>query len=287
MLQHIILAIVVPIAVTAACVLVFRALADDRQAGLRRGAALGLGLAFAVGHWIILDWPSFPPIDSTRWLAYLALAAALLGLVEGGPKLPSWAHWGLRLILAVGTVWLIGKPIFLNSMQGLQIVLAVVGFSLGLLVLWTEIDQLAARVAGVSVPLALTVLATATSFGLVVSHTASLGQLTGALAAGLGVLAALALLFPELKMNRGSSGVVANLLAGLWVSGYFYASLPLYTVLLLWLSPSALWLAEAGPLRNLGPFAKAVLRVLLIAIPAGAAVYLAYQANATPDDYAY
>ncbi|HSR52086.1 MAG TPA: hypothetical protein VLV83_14740 [Acidobacteriota bacterium] len=287
MLQHIILGIVLPILAAAACTLLFRALSDDEESGLRRGAALGLGLAFAVGHWIILAWPPLPPVDSTHWLAYLALAAALLGLVEGGPGLPAAVRWGLRLILAAGTVWLIGKPILQNSMDGAQAALALVGLTLGLLVLWTEIDQLAARTPGVSLPLALTVLATATSVALVLSYTASLGQLTGSLAAGLGTLAAAALLFSKLKLDRGASGVASTLLGGLWISGYFYASLPLYSLLLLWLSPSALWLAEAGPLRDLNPWVKAALRALLIAIPAAAAAYLAHQANATPDDYSY
>ena len=45
-----------------------------------RGALgpLALGLAYLSGHLVITGWVPFPPADTTNWLPYLALAAAML-----------------------------------------------------------------------------------------------------------------------------------------------------------------------------------------------------------------
>src|SRR4051794_3732411 len=68
----------------------------------RWGVAAGLGAGYFVGHLGILGRPPFPGVDSKDWVAWLAIAAALLGIVEAAGSRSARATWLARAGFVLG-----------------------------------------------------------------------------------------------------------------------------------------------------------------------------------------
>ncbi|MCB0218566.1 MAG: hypothetical protein KDH09_02630, partial [Chrysiogenetes bacterium] len=99
MLQAILPSIIGTLLVTTLSA-VFLALAwkpwqDVRPAKPGWGAALGLGMGYALAHGYLVGWPALPPVTGKQWVFALALAAAVIGSVHAlvADKRP--AHFGL------------------------------------------------------------------------------------------------------------------------------------------------------------------------------------------------
>lgn len=250
------------------------------QLGRRESAwpgALALGLAYGAGHWGVIGWPAFPPVDVTHWLPYLALAAMLFGLRDGLWPMPVWQRWALRLTLTGGTLWLLLRPLARNSWTGSQTVWWLAGLGAAFLIVWWQVDTLAERTRGAAIPLALMVLGTGTSIALVLGRSALLGQLAGALTAALGAAWVVSWFHSGLRLARGAVPVIVVLLAGFWLSGYFYAEVPAVTVALLWLAPAGLWAGEWSRAQSLKPWQGALVRAAAVLVPMALALGWAYR----------
>src|SRR5437660_401857 len=73
----------------------------------RWGIAAGLGLGYFAGHWGILGRPPFPGVDTRDWIAWLVLAAALLGMIEAARSSSIWTLWGIRAVFVAGLLALV------------------------------------------------------------------------------------------------------------------------------------------------------------------------------------
>ena len=244
--------------------------------------ALAVGGGFALGHALFLrDLPSFPPQQATAALFYVACGAVLVGLVAS-------AGWGwrasvARLAVSLATPWLVLRNLAARWEETRAVgELGVLG--LGLFAVWSASERWARRRPGASVPLALWLCAAASSWALLLGRTSSYAQLGGVLAATLGAAVVVAWLRPALALV-GGAGAAVLVNGALAITGAYIAYLPREAAALLVLAPLAGWLGERGPLARLRPARGALARMLLVALPCGVAVWLAWRSAPQPYEY--
>ncbi len=242
--------------------------------------AIALSIGYVAGHIGVAGLPPFPPTEATQWLAYLALAGMGLGLVDTlYQKNPAWLRWGLRLLLAGAVVWLLLRPVFEHTWGPAKGIVWMVALGVTLLAFWGQLEALAERQPGAGLPLLLLIVTAASSAILLVSGSALLGQLCGALTAVIGASLVVAWRAPTFSLSRGAPPVVSVLLGGLWLNGYFYAEAPLTSLLLMALSPTAVWVGQTERVQRLAPWQANLVRVGAVLIPAALAVIVAVQAS--------
>lgn len=246
--------------------------------GKQLAFAVAIGGGNAAGHAKSVGWPSLPPGDATHWLLFSALAAIVLGFCYGVGWIARSARVTSFLVLIVGTLLLVLTPKFKY------------GWTAGQGALWVAALTLAASVMGWAVEAAvrnrsnrftllwLLVIGGGTSVALAISGSVLLGQLAAVLAAavfGL-IVASVAGAITERAIVPG----IAVVFSGLIACGYFYAELPWSSALLLVTAPvlSLFVRGEATTRRE-------ILRAVIVAVPVGAAIALAFRASPPVDYY--
>jgi hypothetical protein len=246
----------------------------------RVGAPFGLAVGFAAGQIALVSFPGLFPIDVTLRLPHLALLAATVGMVEvlfpAGPKLT----WGLRGAMGGLMLAALLPPAFEYRFTGAEVVLWPAGLLAAFLSFSWVIDNLSRTTRGVNLPLLLVLLISATAAALTMTYSAMLGQLAGALAAGLGAMGLAALLLSGRTIWPGATAVTATVFSGLLICGHLYSSLPAQSAVGLWLAPFLSALAGVGPLRRSPAWLRRTVRFLLLLIPAGFAVWFAWSSTA-------
>ncbi|HVR28605.1 MAG TPA: hypothetical protein VMS86_03640 [Thermoanaerobaculia bacterium] len=285
-------------AVAAAAVAAAVRLVAGAAPWLRRAAAPpALGAGYAAGHLAALGPPALPPVDTTQGLFYLALAAAVLGLVEAraeasraaGRRGPGSRVTRLLLIgLALG---LSLHPLVRHQWTASAAAVRLTALALIAWLLWRGYDALASRLAGAAAQAAWTTVFAAAAALLLLARTALLAQL----AAGIAVaLLAIALVGRSREAPPfGGRGAEASppSAAGLWflapmlfalvANGAFYAELGVSTAAALAASPlaAAAGLAVGGRRGRLAGVAMAVAGVAVLLAPFVAASAIEYAAD--------
>jgi hypothetical protein len=271
-LRSVLLGLVLPMGVMAASLVL----------GLRwsrwRGATIGLGLGYIIGH-VALAWPAFPPIDVTDRLPWLALAAMVVGLLESLWPISNRLRWATRLSLLALTLLAILGPIARETVRtGAGVAwLAVVGVSA--FVSWVLLERLFNRLSKGGIEWLLVLIAGSSAALLLVSGSLVLGQLGLVLAAVLGALALISWRAARPMLDRGALLVVLSVLTALVLDGHVYAFVPVSSALLLAASPLAAWVDKIGPARRLGPRGAAIVRGLAVMVPLAVAIGLALNAS--------
>jgi hypothetical protein len=255
------------------------------------GAALGLGAGFVASYLTLMPRPAFPPVEATQWLPYAAIAASVLGLLEGLVRLPSVMRWLLRAVLAGVLVAVMVLPIREGRSWGLPMAcVCILGLTAGALLLWWNLEAVATRITGAAVPLSLAVFTVGLGIVCVSSFWAMGGLLAISLAVGCFALAVAGLAAREPSMARGGIGVAAILLLGIGLDSYFYSNLTLTSATLLALTPLTLWVGWLPPLRRLRRWQAALICALAILVPTGVTAGLAlkgYLAESASSEEAY
>jgi len=288
MIQTALLAILLPATIAGVFVLLLSRFGDpERGSGL--GVALGLAFGFSAGQVALVGWPGLLPVDATYRLLHLALAGAAVGVGEVLWKGKAPLLWALRGALAALVLGLLLRSVMEHTWEGNEAVFWLAGLFVAVLVFATVLEQLGRTTRGFELPFLLVLLTSAGSGALVLAHSAFLGQLGGALAAALGAVGVVALIRPSIRLSPGGVPVVTAVYSALLLCGYFFATLPASSAVLLWLAPGAAALGGVGPLAKRPSWQVLVLRVVLLLIVAGVAVYLAYAGNvpSAGDDYGY
>lgn len=287
--------VMVPVVVAGAILMItFRSRAPDRDRSSTGWAvALALGAGYVAGYLTLLGLPPFPPVEANQWIVLLAIVAALLALVDSFHRTPGWLRHGLRLLLSFAVPWLVLGPMREHTWSTGESLLWSAGSGLVLFGLITAAETTTRQSRGVSMPLSLLTLGVGTSLVLALSGSALLGQLGGVLSAALGAVLVFAWWRPDVEMSRGPAAVVLVVLAGLWLSGYFYAEVPAASALLLLGAPGVVWLVLLTPLRRVEkPWKLALVRTTAMLIPVAIAVVIALGSGpeelaAGSYDYAY
>jgi hypothetical protein len=241
-----------------------------------RGALgpLAIGLAYLSGHLMITGWAPFPPSDTTNWLPYFALAAAVLGASCGVLAIKAWARVLIFALVSAGALRLLLKPKFQYGWSFAEGWLWVACLMCALVLLAVILDVLARRTAtALEMPAFLLIVSAGTFGGLMLSGSMLLGQFAAVLAAAL--LGTLVFTIRKVNLGRGIVPVFSLLLVALLVSGYFFAELPAASALLLAFA-SALALVPIGMPSKLLAFG---VRAVLVSVPILIALVLAFRSS--------
>jgi len=259
---------------------------DGRWAG---GAALAAALF--VGQLGLSGLPTAPGGDLTPtgldWLAWVVVAAALLLPIE--PHLGRrWAL--LRGVLAIVTVELVLRNQF-NSRwtEGSTAATWAVGLVALLLLEWLALDRLmrGPRLQG---PLIVWLLAGHLGGLAALTGSVTIGQLSGAVAAGAGAALVAAWWRPRVRLEGAGAGLAAIALTGLTLNAHFFSYTSAQDALLVAAAPLLGLLAQAPPLRRERPWAQTLVTAALVTAPLAVAVvraWLAFESDPYADYYDY
>lgn len=245
------------------------------RAGRPWVAALAVAAGYVAGHAAIIGVPPLPPIDATHWAFHVAWMAGLVAFLPGSarrallalgvPVIVLWPRISQAWSVGVSAAWLIGSALVLYSSAA-------------------GLESLEGRRAARCLPLGLTVGVSLASVTLLLSGSALVAQLAGALAATLGALTVGTWLWPE----RSPSGAVLPFLAifsTLLLVGIHYVEMPLASAILLVLFPLSVALVDLGALRRLPNAAAFAGAALLGGAPAALAALIAWSARPTGGGY--
>ena len=240
-------------------------------AGLATGCGFGAGFVAVAGF-------TFAPAAASDWLLYIAVAATAVGLLELAPR---WVQWIAQALVAVGTVWLIlGRVAEPPWESPLSRFAWTSGLGAALLVWSAALGARPEATRGFVLPAALTITAAGASFLLLQDGNAKLAELAAALSMALGVVAAIAWRYRELKLAPSGTGVAATTLGALLLCGWLFGdALPVWSLLAI----------LAAPLPALLRTRRWWVPLALAALLAGAAVLIVHLgAEALPaEDYGY
>jgi len=245
-----------------------------KERARRSLAPIAIGLSYLSGHLVITGWLTFPPSDTTNWLPYFALAAAVLGASCALVATNAWACVLIFTLVSAGALRLLLKPKFQY------------GWSLGEGWLWVGclvcafvlvaviLDALGRRSATANqMPAFLLITCVGTFGALMLSGSILLGQFAAVL--GAAIFGSLVFTAGKIALGRGIVPVFSLLLGALLVSGCFFAELPLTCAMLLAFAP-AFALVPIGAPNKLLAFG---IRSALVSIPILVALILAFRSS--------
>ncbi len=141
-------------------------------------AGLALVVAYTITHAGLIGWPPFPPSESWQWLAWLAPAAWLAGVLEAAlARRAPLTSAAIQLAVCFGVGWLV-VPEYDEHAIDLRLAAGV-----AMLILSRGFDRRAARVPAASAAAVLALTFAAAAVVIIQTANAKLGQLAGSLAA--------------------------------------------------------------------------------------------------------
>jgi hypothetical protein len=240
-------------------------------------STLAVGVAFYLGFWALELKARWPPVEiQDRFLYILLPAVVVVELIAALPRVPLWAGWVLRLLVAAAAA-----PVLLYNSRYISDVggpdtrrwspsetLWLLGaFAVGLAALWGLLSLLPAAARTRSVLLALAVACAGSGAACMYSGWATEGQMGLALGAALVGVAAVTYALPALQVGTGPLGVGLVGLFTLSVGGRFFAGLTSLHALLLFGAPLLCVLPDLIWARKLQPLVRGGLRIALVALP--------------------
>ena len=248
--------------------------------GLSSGwvVAVALGAGYIVGYIGLEGLPPFPPREGVHWLCYLAI----IGLIVG-----CFWHFSLsgRLVVQIALSVVIPR-LLLNSMfkytwgqfEGIicWVCLAVVIF-----IFWNMVQQsFTVLPSGGSSPFVYFGLSGSTALVLALSGSLRLAQHTGVLVV---IFAAIWIITLVLQRSdnkwhvfpRCASPIVALVLSGIWMNGYFYEEVPAASAILLLISLFLVPVGRIEAVQKLGARRSTFVQIGTIALPVVIAIGIA------------
>ena len=241
-----------------------------------RGALgpIAVGVAYLVGHLAITGWASFPPTDTTNWLPYFALAAAVLGAFCALLPIAAWGRVIIFALVSIGALRLLLRPKFQYSWSLGEGWTWVAGLGCAIVLLAIVLDALARRPGtAVEMPIFLLIVSAGTSGALMLSGSMLLGQYAMVLTAA--VFGALVFTARRVHLGRGIVPVFSLLLGTLLVSGDSFAELPLTSAGLLAFAPLSA-LIDLGITNKLLALGS---RAALVSVTVALALVLAFRSS--------
>lgn len=241
----------------------------------RWGAALALAGGYIAGHWGLAGGPLSPNNDVSQLLMYLAAGGGLIGAVEARWRPPVALRWAIRLAACAASAGLLLRPLLAQGGSAPQLALAIGTVAAGMVAVWSLIEGATEREPGPALGLALLFWIVAGAGVLVLSGTATVAQLAGALAAALGGLWVVTWRWSARGRLASIAPVLGLVAVGQWGIGLLYAELPKASFVLLVLAPLGLVLVQLPALARRGPFTRLALRLVFVAMLVGPAVAIA------------
>jgi hypothetical protein len=264
-LRLLIAAIVVPVLLAGAVAASARFLPPSSR--LRRAIDLvALALAYVAAHLVTAGAPSFPPVDTTQGLLYLAIFVAVVGLAayDRGTT-------GMHVARTVAIVAMLGltlHPLIRYQWSAQASAVGLVSLGAASFAAWVAYDALATRLSAHAVRASWVMAFGGTALLLVLGRTALLGQLAGTIGVALAAVAVATPRDPGEDHGRAALFFLTPMLHALVLNGYFYADVTAPTSIALAVSPLAAALALAlAPNRTRMRIVVAALGVVVLLAP--------------------
>lgn len=283
-LKQLILGLLLPAVVGGGILILAKSIASKKESEEKKGLASGwlvaiaLSAGYTVGYIGLEGFPPFPPREGVHWLCYLAI----IGLVSGA----FWhsSRWG-RLIVQIALSIIIPRLLLnsaFNTWGQFEGVLWWVCLAVAVFIFWHIVQEsFTILPAGGSSAFVYFGLSGGTALILAVSGSLRLAQHAGILVAIFVASWILTLVGQRSDNNKwqvfplGASPVVALLLSGIWMNGYFYEEVPAVSAMLLAI---ALFLAPVGrieQIQRLGARRSTIVQIATIALPVLIAIGIA------------
>ena len=257
---------------------------EDKRTEAGEGLPLGwlvavaLSAGYIVGYIGLEGLPPFPPREGVHWLCYLALIGLILGTFR------HFALWG-RLVVQVALSILIPRLLLHSTFKWtwgpVEGIIWWVYLAASLFIFFNIVQQsFTILPAGGSSPFVYFGLFGGTALILAVSGSLRLAQHSGVLVAIFAVSWSITLIGQHAD-NRwrvlpiGASPVVALLLAGIWMNGYFYEEVPAASAILLFLSLFLAPIGRIAAVQRLGARRSTIVQITAIALPVAIAISIA------------
>ena len=282
--KQLILGLLLPAVVGGGLFIFAKSLASKREPVHKKDwssgwlVAVALGAGYIVGYIGLEGSPPFPPREGVHWLCYLAI----IGLISGAFCYSSLLG---RLIGQIGLSIVIPRLLLNSAFKytwgPFEGIIWWACLAVAIFIFWHIVEQsFTILPAGGSSPFVYFGLSGGTALILALSGSLRLAQHTGVLVA---IFAAswIITLVRQRSDNKwqvfplDASPVVALVLAGIWMNGYFYEEVPAVSATLLTI---ALFLAPVGRIegiQQLGARRSTVVQIGIIALPVVIAIGVA------------
>jgi hypothetical protein len=255
----------------------------------RTAVAALAGVLFGIylGCWWLGLLPNWPPReDQDRFLLVLLPAVVIMESAAVLIERLRWTTWALRLLIAAlaarillhGSVY-VSDAVDAESHEWTQ---AQTWFILGglgaaLACSWLLLSLLVQKSQAPSISFAVAIACGAVSIANMLSGYATGGQIGLPLAAALGGASVASLGLANRLLQQGLLGIGLVGLFGMVIIGRFFGQLTTVNAVLLFTAPLLCGTLEMPVFRRLGPRLHGIAKIGLTAVPAGIALFLAYQ----------
>ena len=240
--------------------------------------AVALGAGYAVGYTGLEGLPPFPPREGVHWLCHLAI----IGLISGAFWYTSRSgRLIVQIALSIVIPRLLLNSAFKYTWGPFEGIIWWMCLAVAIFIFWHIIQQsFTILPAGGSSPFVYFGLSSGTALILALSGSLRLAQHAGVLVA-IFVVSWIITLVVQRSDNKwhvfplSASPVVALVLAGIWMNGYFYEEVPAVSAILLVI---ALCLAPVGRIegiQQLGARRSPIVQIGVIALPVVIAIGVA------------
>jgi hypothetical protein len=219
-------------------------------------------------------------VSAEHWLVCFAVIAGVIAAAERWWGTFAWSRMPVMIAITFGLAWFELRSLRQYEWTTFETAAWIGGLTALSIIVWDQLDRIAARRPGPSTPIALWIVTTGAAVSFVLSKSAFIGQMSGAMSAMFGAAVVLALWGRELPLNRGGVSVFIVVFSGLLWQGTFFSNLPTASAILLILAPLGLWAgecctsAEEKPWKNGLKGIAAVLAPVAIAVGIAAYYYL-------------
>jgi hypothetical protein len=246
-------------------------------------AAIAIGGGYIAGHVLTAGWSSLPPRNATHWVFWFAVIGTIVGTADAFVRPRATVRViGWTIVCAIACR-LILQPKFSYDWRWSEGWVRVITITLAIVLLTWSLQVVDRQSFGRSSMFSImTIVCAGTAISLMLAGSLLFGQLACVISAILMVLFLAEMAFPALSACGAGAIPLSLLCSGLWLSGHFYAELPIVSALLLALAPAVALLA---PVReNSSQWRALAHRTALATAPVIVAVAIAFHSS-PPLDY--
>src|SRR5438067_1014412 len=245
-------------------------------------AAIAIGGGYMAGHVLTAGWSPLPR-SATHWLFWFAVIGTIVATANAFVRPRAAVRVIAWTIVCAIACRLILQPKFSYDWRWAEGWVRVIAITLGIVLLTWCLEVVHRGPFGRSLMFSImTIVCAGTAISLMLSGSLLLGQLACVISAILMVLFLAELAFPALFACGVEAIPLSLLCSGLWLSGHFYAELPIVSALLFALAPAV---ALFAPVReNSSQWRALAYRTALATAPVIVAVAIAFHSS-PPLDY--
>src|SRR2546430_8935210 len=246
-------------------------------------AAIAIGGGYMAGHVLTAGWSPVPPRSATQWLFWFAVIGTIVATANAFVRPKATARVIAWTMVCAIACRLILQPKFSYDWRWTEGWARVIAITPGIVLLTWCLEIVDRGPFGRSSMFSImTIVCAGTAISLMLAGSLLLGQLACVLSAILMVLFLAELAFPALLACGVEAIPLSLLCSGLWLSGHFYADLPIVSALLFALAPAVDLFA--GVRGNGAHWSALAYRIALATAPVIVAVAIAFHSS-PPLDY--